>query len=207
MGIGKFCLEEKLEVWIKGQVLTSKLENFAFSLFNERSCENGHQDSINTVTNVFNHSWISMFNGDLKFSINSFWTQPQALQFIFFFFFSNPWNTLELGINHQGISLTVCQNCTIFNWHLIRWKDLFVPFSCCCFISEQLDRIHVQTHWNFVCFKVLFEIFLYHDVSESFVEGPSIGYKGRWHQNVTNNDLNLFIQNNYWLTPPFILTS
>lgn len=148
-----------------------------------------------------------MLNGNLQLPVDCLGSQSKTLEFILLFLLPDPRNTLKLRIDNKGISLTVGQDSTILNWDLVRWQGLLVPLGSRRLVCEQLNWVHRWTHRDFVSLEVLVELLFNHDVPELFVEWPGVGDEGRWHQNVTHNDLNLFVKDNNWLCPSFILTA
>ena len=70
MRIGEFSVQEESEVVVESEILSSKFQDFVFTLFNEGSSNNGHQNGINTFIHVLNEGRQSILNTYLEFSID-----------------------------------------------------------------------------------------------------------------------------------------
>ncbi len=49
-------MEEQLEIIVEGEVFGGELEDFILSLLDERSCNDGHEDGIDTFVHIFDQS-------------------------------------------------------------------------------------------------------------------------------------------------------
>jgi hypothetical protein len=67
-------LQEKLEISMKSQILAGKFKNLAFAFFNERSSNARHEDSVDTLSHVFNQGGVSILDCNFKLTIDVFGT-------------------------------------------------------------------------------------------------------------------------------------
>ena len=104
VGVGQFGLEEEFEVGVEGQVFTCEFEDFVSSFLDEGPGDHGHENGINIFAHIFDHGGVAQFDSDLKFPVDVLGAKTERFEFIIFFFLTDPRDTLQLRIDHEGVS-------------------------------------------------------------------------------------------------------
>ena len=105
MGVSKLGVEVELEVLMEVQLSVSHLDVLALALLDDGTSVHRLDDGVNSVLQILDQHWLSSLNGELE-GLHHFGVRETGdLKVILLLSFSEPGDTLELGINDQGVSL------------------------------------------------------------------------------------------------------
>lgn len=81
----------------------------------ELSRDDWHQHCINSLVHVLNQNGGACLDRDLDFLIRALAPDPHSLQVACLLFRLDPLDTLELRVDHQRVSFTIRQDCTVLD--------------------------------------------------------------------------------------------
>lgn len=110
MRVGKFGVQEQVELWIKSQFLISHLDVLGLTLLDNSSGVDWLDNCINGVLHVLNQHWLSTLDGELDDLWHLWVVESGDLEIMLIPSLSQPGDTLKLWIDDQGVSLRVSEN-------------------------------------------------------------------------------------------------
>ena len=177
MRVLQLSVHEQLEVRAQGKHLVTHLDVLRFTFLDDLSSIDRLDDSIDLIHHVLNEDWLSRLDSELNSLDHLGICQPSDLQLVTIGLL-DPNNTLELRINHEGVSLRVGQDSTILSGYSIWRKTVVVPSCFDSIINQNIQRIRVCRFGDVVLLEEWYEVFKHNSITELLVERTNIGNEG-----------------------------
>lgn len=148
-----------------------------------------------------------MFDTELHLLDDVLGSETHRFKVIVLFLLPDPSDTLDLGVNHEGITHRVGQNGSIFSGDSIGGETLFVPTSDHRLVGQKLNGVYAGGSGDVVFVQVSEELVINNQLTILFVERAGVGNESRCHQDVSSQETQIRLELNDRVTPTFIFGS
>lgn len=187
MGVGELGVQVQIEVRVQGELLITHLQVSVSTLLDDRASVHRLQDSIDRVEQVLKKDRLTSLNGHLNSLDELGVGESSDLHVTVLLLLSQPSDTLQLGIDNEGVPLRCRQNRTVLDRHFIRRQVLVVPVGDLGRVGQHQKRVSFGVHGDFVLLEERHELLIHDLHSELLVEGSNIGHEGRGEQYISDN--------------------